>query len=118
MKPRQETPESSKRPIEWSLTAIRPLCEEFKNSRCPQLLRDPLIGFRRANLKRDGGGLSDGGNSVYPPRSFSLSEKQNKEVGKNRKVAIALMSTIAGIAGYLPAHRAARVDPTVVLRHE
>ena len=52
------------------------------------------------------------------PDLFLYPKSKTKKWKKNRKVAIALMSTIAGIAGYLPAHRASRVDPTVALRHE
>jgi ABC-type antimicrobial peptide transport system permease subunit len=32
--------------------------------------------------------------------------------------AAALMIAVAAIAGYLPAHRAARIDPMVALRHD
>jgi ABC-type antimicrobial peptide transport system permease subunit len=40
----------------------------------------------------------------YDPRTLSFS--------------IAVLLTVAAVAGYLPARRATRVDPTIALRHE
>jgi ABC-type lipoprotein release transport system permease subunit len=33
-------------------------------------------------------------------------------------VAAAILATAAAVAGWLPAHRASRVDPLMALRHE